>query len=156
METKAYTTTDKSTWPRGPWDNEPDKVQWQDEATGLPCLIVRAYTGSLCGYVGLAPSHPWHAKRFDEPEVIVDVHGGLTFSDHCGHGDDEEHGICHVPAAGEPDHVWWFGFDTGHCWDISPATQEHFPAYRDSEYRDLAYVRGEVTQLAAQLAAVHA
>lgn len=33
------------------------------------------------------------------------VHGGLTYSDRC-HDD-----ICHVPAPGEPDDVWWFGFD---------------------------------------------
>lgn len=41
MQTKQWTTIDKSAWPRGAWDDEPDKVQWQDPATGLPCLIDR-------------------------------------------------------------------------------------------------------------------
>lgn len=40
MQCREYTTKDKSDWPRGEWDNEPDKVQFQDEATGLPCLII--------------------------------------------------------------------------------------------------------------------
>ena len=41
METKEYRFVDKSDWDRGPWDDEPDKVQWQDVATGLPCIAVR-------------------------------------------------------------------------------------------------------------------
>jgi hypothetical protein len=40
---------DKSWWPRGPWDDEPDKVQWPDEATGLPCMVKRGPVGSFCG-----------------------------------------------------------------------------------------------------------
>ncbi len=35
MKTKEWTTEDKSAWPRGPWDIEPDKIQWIDEATDL-------------------------------------------------------------------------------------------------------------------------
>ena len=35
---REYRTVDKSTWARGPWDTEPDKMQWRDEATGLDCL----------------------------------------------------------------------------------------------------------------------
>lgn len=44
---------DKSGWARGVWDSEPDKIQWQDAETGLPCLIVRGPVGALCGYVGV-------------------------------------------------------------------------------------------------------
>ncbi len=165
METKQYTTIDKSEWPRGPWDHEPDKIQWQDEATGLPCLIVRAcLTGSLCGYAGVPDSHPWHGKGYaDEPVSDLAVHGGLTFANECGHG-GEEHGVCHVPGPGEPDNIWWFGFDTGHCFDHSPAMAARLAPYRERQpfidrretYRDLAYVRAEVARLAAQLAAVRA
>lgn len=36
METLEYRTKDKSTWGDGPWQQEPDKKQWQDAATGLP------------------------------------------------------------------------------------------------------------------------
>jgi hypothetical protein len=53
-------------YPAGPWDNEPDKAQWIDEATGLDCLIVRNKMGSLCGYVGVASDHPWHGKAYSE------------------------------------------------------------------------------------------
>jgi hypothetical protein len=38
MDTIEYRTIDKSQWGPGPWQDEPDKKQWQDEATGLPCL----------------------------------------------------------------------------------------------------------------------
>ena len=41
MKDIVYDTQDKRTWPRGVWDDEPDKKQWRDEATGYPCLIVR-------------------------------------------------------------------------------------------------------------------
>ena len=41
METKTYTTIDRAAlgWPAGPWDGEPDKVQWPDAATGLPWRV---------------------------------------------------------------------------------------------------------------------
>lgn len=58
METKEYRTVDKAGWGDGLWQNEPDKMQWQDEATGLPCLIVRGPVGALCGYVGVDERHP--------------------------------------------------------------------------------------------------
>lgn len=65
MKTIEYTTIDKSTWGPGPWQEEPDKIQYVDEATGLPCLIVRngPTIGALCGYVGVLPGHPLHGKR---------------------------------------------------------------------------------------------
>jgi len=81
MEPTEYRTRDKSAWGGGPWDDEPDKVQWIDKETDLDCLIVRNRGGALCGYVGVPPSHPWFEKGYDD--VDVSVHGGLTFSDTC-------------------------------------------------------------------------
>ena len=50
MDTREYQTIDKATWGDGPWLTEIDKRQWQDERTGLPCLIVRNESGgNLCG-----------------------------------------------------------------------------------------------------------
>src|SRR5258708_7790184 len=72
---------DKSEWGPGQWLDEPDKIQWQDEATGLPCLVVRGPVGALCGYVGVAPNHSLHGKGYDDCDV--DVHGGLTFAHGC-------------------------------------------------------------------------
>lgn len=69
-------------WPSGPWDDEPDKAQWQDQATGFACLAVRSsHSGHWCGYVGVPQSHPTFGKNYDD--VDVQVHGGLTFSAQC-------------------------------------------------------------------------
>ena len=150
MEDRTWSFIDKSTWPaRGPWNDEPDKVQWTDKQTGLLCLAVRTpRMGNWCGYVGVTREHPDFGKEYDD--VDVDVHGGLTYAAAC-QGDNKEHGICHVVGPGEDDAVWWFGFDTAHCGDYwSPAYRGQVPAARDT-YRTLPYVRGEVTELARQL-----
>lgn len=159
METKEYRYIDKSEWDRGEWDDEPDKVQWQDKATGLPCLIVRNKIGTLCGYVGIPEGHPYFEKDSEDDVVDVRCHGGLTFSGHCQEH-DKEHGICHVPAPGEPDNVWWLGFDCAHAFDLMPHVMAHIRNYDTHEmlkhdvYRNLAYVKNECRKLARQLAAV--
>jgi hypothetical protein len=164
VETIEYSTLDKSKWQRGPWDAEPDKVQWRDEATGLPCLAVRGPVGAWCGYVGVPPGHPWHGKEYDACQTAERdewgcsgpfVHGGLTFSGACSHG-DPAHSICHVPGRGEPDDVWWLGFDCAHSGDYTDmkcddAWLARFPP-RGDVYRDLDYVRREAASLAAQAA----
>ena len=52
---RQYSTMDKTGWGPGEWTDEPDKLQWVDEATGFDCLIVRNSLGALCGYVGVSP-----------------------------------------------------------------------------------------------------
>lgn len=168
METKEYRTLDKSEWHRGEWDDEPDKVQWQDEATGLPCLIVRGPVGALCGYVGVAEGHPCFGigyndakpltKLEDSDDNYIEVHGGLTFAGFCADTEDESKHICHVPGPGEPHRVWWLGFDCSHSGDVSPSMSkwrsEH--GFDRSEwfesYKALGYVKNEVRKLARQLA----
>lgn len=66
-------------------------------------------------------------------DVIIDVHGGLTFS-----GDD-------WPEKGG----WWFGFDCSHAGDLTPDLRED---YAEETYRDSAYVKAECKKLAKQLA----
>lgn len=160
---------DKSEWERGPWDNEADKKQWQDEATKLPCLIVRGPHGALCGYVGVPTDHPWHGQDYDavgkylpkpeeyDPDWYPDVHGGLTFSGGCGHSADPAAGICHVPGEGEPDDVWWLGFDCAHFGDYSsmsyPASHRGRFPHQGDVYRDQAYVEQQCALLAAQASA---
>jgi hypothetical protein len=58
-------------WGEGPWQSEPDLVEWRDAATGYPCLIVRGSMGALCGYVGLPPGHPLHGKPYTHAEESV-------------------------------------------------------------------------------------
>ena len=160
METKTYTTIDRAAlgWPAAPWDGEPDKVQWPDEVTGLPCLAVRnPRYGNWCGYVGALPEHPLHGNGYED--VNFEVHGGITYANACSPGEDEATGICHTPAAGESDHVWWFGFDCAHGWDYSPndlkdSNERGYPFTigANREYRTLAYVQLECASLARQLA----
>lgn len=150
METKEYKTIDKSKWPRGEWDNEPDKAQWKDEETGLPCLAVRNRGGAWCGYVGLDESHPEFDKYYGD--VLVTCHGGLTFGGFCQQAEDESVGICHLPSPGEPDRVYWVGFDCAHHGDFSPGYESRLQYYE--EYRNFAYVKEEVRILAKQLKAL--
>jgi hypothetical protein len=133
--------------PEGPWSTEPSKMQWVDQATGMPCLIVRNDLGALCGYAGVSPGHPLHGRGYDDADV--GVHGGLTYADRCQPTTDEAHGICHVPEPGTPHDVWWFGFDCAHYNDVVPGMRRF--GLERGEYRDIGYVAGEVTQLAAQL-----
>lgn len=160
---KTETWIDKSDWGDGPWQAEPDRAYWVDEASGLPCLIRRGPSGSLCGYVGVPSGHPCHGKGYSALEGEIDVHGGLTFSGDCD--GDTIRGICHVPELGQEDDVSWFGFDCAHCWDLSPGMRARLrEAYartgdtyneliHDTEvYRDFEYVQVEVLKLAKQLA----
>lgn len=57
---------DKESWGVGPWTDEPDKVSWVDEETGLDCMIVRNYGGALCGYVGVPETHPLFGVGYSE------------------------------------------------------------------------------------------
>ena len=146
----ARNKINRTGWPAGPWDTEPDRVEWRDEVTKLPCLIIRNHFGGLCGYVGVPPGHLWHGKDCDD--VPAKVHGGLTYASKCaGH-------ICHVPLPGEPDNVWWLGFDCVHSDDLVPGMlhyqvhDEQYPLLlHDGQYRDMTYVRREVTDLARQI-----
>lgn len=57
----------KSSWGIGPWQDEPDHIEWTDERTGLPCRIIRNMMfGHLCGYVGVPPTHPYFGWGYDD------------------------------------------------------------------------------------------
>lgn len=154
---------DRAGWPSGPWDDEADREEWRYR--GLPCLIVRGGGGNLCGYVGVPPGHPWHGRgygatydnadgRVIEHSIDAEVHGGLTYAARC-----QENGhICHVARPGEPDDVWWFGFDCAHSGDLRPKDMVmerrfRWPAMEPSVYRTVRYVRREVERLADQVLA---
>jgi hypothetical protein len=160
VEHRTWTTIDKSGWGPGPWQDEPDKEQFADEATaGLPCLLKRNRLGALCGYVGVPEGHPWFGKGYDDARAAgggyPSVHGGLTYADFCQDG-PEAQTICHVPAAGEADRVWWLGFDCAHHMDVSPGMASdgigHTPSSFGETYRTVGYVKAECASLAAQAA----
>lgn len=150
MKEMQWLFVDKSTWGEGPWQNEPDKLQWVDQATGLPCMIHRSVgSGALCGYVGLDDKHPLYGIDYNQTPYF-EVHGGLTFSAFCAETKENGSGICHLPEPGEPDHVWWFGFDCAHSGDYQP-TRAYFSCASSERYSNLAYVKGECASLAQQL-----
>lgn len=135
---------DKFRWPAGPWDDEPDRVDWIHE--GLACMLIRNPIGAWCGYVGVPREHPAYDQSYWD--VDVDVHGGLTYSDRCaGH-------ICHVPQEGMPDDVFWFGFDCAHSGDVVPGLVMHrgfFPGFEPT-YKNVGWAKAETERLAEQLA----
>ncbi len=155
MKNQEWHTIDKSDWAEGPWKQEPDKKQWTDKKTGLPCLIVRnERLGHLCGYVGVPKDHPWYGLDYHDLESVVSVHGGLTYADKC----DGEH-ICHVVEEGEDD-VWWLGFDFAHSGDKTFLTPDHqrifdlhilHPPPFSYTYKDMKYVARECRRLASQI-----
>ena len=159
---ETTTGQDRRTWtfapralgldlPPGPWDGEPDKIQWVDEATDLDCLMVRNPMAAWCGYVGVPRTHPLYGVGFEDVPV-VDVHGGLTFSGGCAPGEPLD-GICHIAAPGRESEPWWLGFDCGHWNDLQPGLvallADAIPPFI---YRNEVYVRAQCATLAAQLA----
>ncbi len=115
-----------------PWDLEPrGPIEWNDEATGYQCVARRGGSGAWCGYVAVPEDHPAFGLDYEDPLVVdIDVHGGLTYSGERG-----------------------FGFDCAHYGDLVPSLWKYFGAY-GGEYRDLDYVKAEVSNLARQLAAL--
>lgn len=141
----------KEKWGRGPWDHEPDRIEW--EHAGFDCLAIRNIMGVWCGYVAVPAGHPLYRIDYNRADNFVKVHGGVTYSDKCaGH-------ICHIPKPGRPDDVWWIGFDCGHSQDIIPAFIDmHINEIKKivfkAQYRDIGYVRREVNRLAEQIARI--
>lgn len=154
---KTYTFEETHPKIDGPWATEPDKAQWIDTVTDLDCLMLRNHVGALCGYVGVQPGHPWYKRHYDELGAWPDVHGGLTFSSLCAEGEGTEEGpyICHIPAPGRPDAVWWLGFDCHHLGDLAPRYLEDdmkdFRLLGDGSYRTFEYVQQQCAHLAFQI-----
>jgi hypothetical protein len=116
----------------GPWDNEPDKVQWIDKDTGLMCLIKRAPEGHLCGYVAITNTNClWGSfvKSNERPGV---VYGGISYS-----------GVLKDPLIVPSEDSWWFGFQCANLGDLQPSVKESW-----GYYRDLSFATDECTRLA--------
>ncbi len=131
---------DRTGWPPGPWDHEPDIKEWLYLKKGMApikCVAFRNWMGVWCGYVALPKGHAWEGKGYDN--ISASVHGGLTFSGtrRGDQGDDQ-----------------WIGFDCGHTWDITPKfLAMNIPVMDDlgATYKDLDFVTKEVDSLARQV-----
>lgn len=135
----------KSQWGPGPWQDEPDAIDWRDEATGYACAIRRnlLLTGTLCGYVGIPPGHALHGWQCDDNVPLrpeFEQSGKIGVMDLFCYAFSGAHERGTIPLAlalkahggitwsgALPDDSdtggrWWFGFDCGHAGDFTPAT----------------------------------
>jgi hypothetical protein len=74
---------------------------------------------ALCGYVGVTEGHPWFGRH--KYEIDAEVHGGVTFALASERHREQSSSTCHQPDEGEPDKVWWVGFDCAHSLDLLPS-----------------------------------
>jgi hypothetical protein len=137
----AETQIDRTNWPSGPWDDEPDELEF--EHAGFPCMLYRSQvSGTLCGYVGVPQKHA--VFRLSKEFVPAHAHGGITWAGR----------IQEKPS------LWCVGFDTAHGFDRMPAIEATligigFPPRVPSEmntYRNIDYVQDECIRLAEELA----
>lgn len=151
---RSDTHLDHSAWGTGPWDDEPDYVQWRDVDTGLACLAHRPpYLSVWCGYVGVDETHPLFGLAPGELPALP-AHGGVNYTCECDDTCPDMQGVCHAPEPGEPERIWWLGFDCGHggC-DESPVLRVGLPYLSlGGTYRTLHYVSCVCHELACALA----
>jgi len=140
MSISQYQKINKSSWPEGPWMQEPDEVKWIDEDTGYECEIYRnALNGFLAGYVVVTKSHPLFKVDYSPSNELsrklqeIDVHTGITSL-----GSSKKHG----------DDKWLLGFNCCQDGDLSPNLRSFVPS---DNYKDIEYVTSEVESLAKQL-----
>jgi hypothetical protein len=122
--------------------NRPDDVLAKGEHVGFEWMVVHNAMGYRCGYVKVAPGHPWYGK--DYYDVPADVHGGLTFAEKdvaCGNGG--------------PDDGWWLGFDCAHGYDLPdpalPGRHGRMPMFGGGAVvRTQEYVEAECRSLCEQ------
>jgi hypothetical protein len=167
---------DKSTWGDGPWQTEPDELEWTDERTGLKCHIKRhPHMGMLCGYVSVPPGHVLYGWGYGDhikvrPEFLQGTINEVSIISVFASG-LSENGTMRIDIAlkahggiswsGEPpwdsnDGLWWFGFDCGHAFDLCPGMAARERALglspdRHDTYRDIEYVKQNCADLAFQL-----
>lgn len=128
---------DRTGWPPGPWDDEPDRVEGRDgDFTWLALRHER--NGHWCGYVGVLEGHPWYGKGMcDSPVDEIEVHGGPTFGSACMEDDRPlVERVCHVPEPGEGPR-WWIGFDYHHSFDYAPGFEVGMMTALGDDYRAL-------------------
>lgn len=133
---------DRTGWPSGPWDNEPDYIEPFDLPGGMVGCCFRGHA-TWCGYVALPVGHPLDGAGYGDVDYgQVDPHGGLTFDRRLETG--------WRIFGDRPDLAgrWVFGFDCNHYGDGGPHRSDY-----DTIYRSASFTRREVERLAAQLAA---
>ena len=122
-----------------PWEHEPDHLLFMSEA-GYICEIKRHEWGHLCGYIFIPFGHPDYGKtNLGLGGAAPDVHGGWTYSDTRGDGDDEDGGEYTV-----------FGFDCNHSGDYAPGGMVYQDVNPPSNYKTIEFVVNQLEQAAKQ------
>lgn len=97
--------------------------------------------GYANGYVAVPITHPLYERYyFDDVEDFIDVHGGLTLSEHF----ESFRNADIIPLTTDiiPEHSWVFGFDTKHYddnkrnWDRLNCIDETFKLLKQLEDYD--------------------
>lgn len=113
---------DKSKWPRGEWDNEPDYLEWTDESTGFSCQILRdPKAGFLKGVVDVETLGRLFARNEKEILQVLDI-GGMI---------EVEFYYYHIPNILRTQFRCWNYHDlipSGNYWQSENAT------YKNIEY----------------------
>ena len=127
---------DKTNWETGEWNDEHDWYDYVDNDTGAQCHIKRNGTGALCGYIQIPAGSPLHGMDYDELNLQhgIEVHGGLTYSGA-------------IPSL----EGFWIGFDCSHYNDLVPGLLGMYPNEVGQTYKNVDYVRAELTHLAEQV-----
>jgi hypothetical protein len=128
------------------WINEPDHAEFIHK--GMLCLIKRhPILFHLCGYVGVPKTHPFFGLDYEQTGISgIEIHGGLTFSGPRPYFDISKQ---ESDVSKQESDVWWFGFDCAHLHDLVPGMD--LMLHSEQIYRNMAYVKTEVINLAYQL-----
>jgi hypothetical protein len=103
------TRIDRTNWPAGRWDGEPDRVEWR--VGDFYCIVNRTKLGHWCGYLGVPAGHKWDGQDYDaihDMEPDLEVHGGLTWARRWKNAPD-------VPDR------FMVGFDCAHAGTVHPS-----------------------------------
>jgi hypothetical protein len=154
-----------------PWENEPDDLEWVDEATGYTCAVIRMTRGGhLNGYVRLPEGHPLHGIEYDadlppalkpigdvEMEAPIGKRGAIDALLIAWRGEMHAgdlfnvHGSVTYSGELRSREGFWYGFDCAHAGDLCPIYAQRYSELDGGTYRDLAYVQQECRSLALQL-----
>lgn len=137
MRKSAWLDPARHRWGAGPWEAEPDHLEWAEGS--IYCVIQRTPMGTFCGYVGIPHGHPLYGASYkDDRFAMLDVHGGLSFSSRELPGTDK-------PFSG---HLWWLGFHCANVYDYVPDSELNYGTKDIRAYKDRAFVVNEVNGVA--------
>lgn len=137
----------RSQWGDGPWQTEPDLVEWREDGIPYPLIIIRGMPGAWCGYAGLPPGHPLFGggPGCDSGLAITQA---VTWASACADDTDGQ-----LVPTGEPPDCWWLGFDCAHPMQYAPRIDALCRSFADADAlcRSLADAVGLTTGLVRSL-----